>query len=102
MADPANPGTQPQGKTLWGLIRVGGNSSQFSFPREQMSLADSLAQGVGKAHNGVQYVHFDMRNYARTLGTPSGRKLPCFGYAITTRSFTLTSSRAASDGVSAR
>ena len=39
-------------------------------PRQQLSLREGVIQGVGKAHRGVTYAHFEFRNYKRSyLGT---------------------------------
>lgn len=73
MADKANPDTLPQGPAPWGLVKVGGRVNTFSHPGEQPSLPDMLAIGVGKAHRTQVGCHYDMRNHARTAGTPSSR-----------------------------
>jgi hypothetical protein len=42
-------------------------------PRYSLTPREALTQGVGKAHRGVTYAHFDFRNFTRGAGMPRGR-----------------------------
>ena len=41
--------------------------------RQQLTLQEALVEGVGKAHRGVTYAHFDFRNTVRGSRGTSGK-----------------------------
>jgi len=62
----AGPGAR--GGWSWGVTPE--TRSIMSDPREQPTMRELLAQGMGKANRSVVYAHFDFRNFARShLGT---------------------------------
>lgn len=62
-------GTKPVYGTN-GEVLGGSPRSIMIDPGQTLELREALAVGVGKAHRGVTYAHYDFRNFKRSyLGT---------------------------------